>query len=166
MLPIVIVDDAREDAFLAQRVLAHCKIQNPIILLTKGEECIDFFRAHPPYQDRKLPCLLLLDMVMSPLNGLDVLRKLREIPAARGSVLVMLSGLTDLKTVQEGYQLGAHTFLVKPLLVEDVMQMLSAIRALAVQKVENGYAISLSVSHLAAFPGNDLRRASSTIIGK
>jgi hypothetical protein len=42
MLPIVIVDDSREDAMLAVRVLKECKIVNPIIVLKSGEECIDF----------------------------------------------------------------------------------------------------------------------------
>lgn len=150
MLPIVIVDDAREDAFLAQRVLAHCQIQNPVVILSSGEECMNYFAGRPPFEGRVLPCLLLVDMMMAPVTGVEVLRRLRALPAARSSVSVMLSGFTDLKTVQEGYQLGAHTFLVKPLLVEDVMQMLSSVRALSIKKVSEGHVISLAGFHPSA----------------
>jgi CheY-like chemotaxis protein len=159
MLPIVIVDDAREDALLAQRVLAHCKVQNPVVLLDSGEACMDYFQGFGLHVGRSLPCLLLLDMIMPPMNGIAVLRQLRELPAARGSVFVMLSGLTELKTIQEGYQLGAHTFLVKPLLVEDVMQMLNAIPSLAINKVPKGYEISISSASTSATAREHLKPA-------
>jgi YesN/AraC family two-component response regulator len=69
--------------------------------------------------------LLFLDMRMAPIDGLEVLRTLREENLARDSSIVMLSGLTDFKFVNEGYQLGARTFLVKPLQAEDVLDLLS-----------------------------------------
>jgi CheY-like chemotaxis protein len=144
MLPIVIVDDSLEDALLAQRIVGLCKIQNPVVLLRSGQACIDYFRGVKPYEKRSVPCILLLDMIMSPVNGLGVLRRLREIPAAKGSMVVMLSGLADLKMIHEGYQLGANTFLVKPLLAEDIMQMVRAIPRLAINKVPQGYELFLA----------------------
>ncbi len=144
MLPIVIVDDSLEDALLAQRMIGICKIQNPVILLKSGRACIDYFRGVKPYENRQLPCLLLLDMIMAPVNGLRVLATLNETPAARGSVVVMMSGLADLKTIHEGYQLGANTFLVKPLLAEDVMQMVQAIPSLGISRVALGYELLLA----------------------
>ena len=144
MLPIVIVDDAREDALLAQRVLTQCRVQNPITILGSGEACLDYFKGIGSHGGRTLPCLLFLDMIMAPVSGLDVLRDLAKLPEARGSILIMLSGLTELRTIHEGYQLGAHTFLVKPLAVEDVIQMLNTIPALTVVKLPNGYEIAPS----------------------
>ena len=69
MLPIVIVDDSREDAMLAIRVLKECKIVNPIIVLKSGEECIDFFEGKGEHGNRSLPCLLFLDLAMNPIRG-------------------------------------------------------------------------------------------------
>ena len=157
MLPIVIVDDSHEDALLAQRVFAHCKVQNPILVLNSGRACLDYFCGVEPYTGRSVPCLLLLDLVMAPVSGLDVLDRLRSIPHARGSVFVMLSGLSEWRVVHEGYQLGAHTFLVKPLLVQDIMQMLNSVPALAINKLPDGYEISISGSVPAGSekpPGN------------
>ena len=75
MLPLLIVDDAREDALLVQRVLSQCKIVNPIFILNGGDACLDYFEGADPFSQRKLPCLVFLDMVMAPLSGLDVLAK-------------------------------------------------------------------------------------------
>lgn len=144
MLPIVIVDDFLEDALLAQRTIGLCKIQNPVVLLKSGQACLDYFRGTEPHQDRVLPCVLLLDMMMSPVSGLDVLRKIRDDRMGRGSVVVMLSGLADLKAIHDGYQLGANTFLVKPLLAEDVMQMVRAIPKIGVHRVSHGYELFLA----------------------
>lgn len=143
VFPIVIVDDTREDAVLAQRVIAHCGIQNPVQVLHGGEDCMNFFQGREPYGRRALPSLVLLDMVMAPMTGLDVLREVRKLPESEGSVFVMLSGLMDLKTIHAGYQLGAQTFLVKPLTAEDLMQMLRAIRTVHLHPVEGGHLITL-----------------------
>lgn len=141
--PIVIVDDVREDALLAQRVIEHCGIRNPVHVFYKGSDCIRFFEGHPPDGNRTLPCLVLLDMVMAPMTGLDVLRELRQRPESTGSLFVMLSGMMDLKTIHAGYQLGAQTFLVKPLAADDMMQMLRAIPTVHLQPVEGGHIISI-----------------------
>jgi CheY-like chemotaxis protein len=155
MLPIVIVDDSLEDALLAQRMIGLCKIQNPVILLKSGQACLDYFAAAKPYGNRILPCLLLLDMIMAPVSGLQVLQRLREEGAARGSVVVMLSGLGDLKILHQGYQLGANTFLVKPLLAEDVMQMVRAIPTLGVTRVPKGYELFLTSTKASQPQGED-----------
>lgn len=65
---------------------------------------------------------------MRPENGVAILRQLRAEKLAEDSMLVMLSGLTDVKMLHEGYQLGAHTFLVKPLQVQDVMELVSSLK--------------------------------------
>lgn len=153
MLPILIVDDSREDALLAQRVLAHCKIQNPLTIVSNGAACLDFFLGNPPFQDRSLPCLVLLDMVMAPMTGVQVLTELAKFTEARESVIVMLSGLPEWPAIHAGYQLGAQTFLVKPLVADDVLQMLSGIRALAVHEVPNGYEIIISQQFQSANRG-------------
>jgi DNA-binding response OmpR family regulator len=78
--------------------------------------------GHPPRY------LIFLDLVMKPQDGLELLRLLKRENLAPGSVIVMLSGLTDTKMLHDGYQLGAHTFLVKPLTVQDVMGLLNTLK--------------------------------------
>ena len=151
MVPILIVDDSREDALLAERVLSQCKILNPAILLDSGDACLDYFEGAGPFAGRKLPCIVRLDMIMGPMSGLDVLQKVRL--EKNGSLVVMLSGLTDLKSIHQGYQLGARTFLIKPLRAEDVMQMINSIPAISIQTRADGYELFLDHSGPARLLG-------------
>jgi CheY-like chemotaxis protein len=142
MLPIVIVDDLETDLVLAERVLRQCKILNRIELIRSGNRCLAYFEGKDGYEQRELPCLLLLDLVM-PTPGVEVLKYLRDRNLAKDSVIVMLSGLQDLKAIHKGYQLGARTFLVKPINGEDVVQMLSSLKGVIVKKSVEGYTIML-----------------------
>ena len=118
------VDDSAEDAELARQILTACKVKNPLILLRSGKSCMDYFAGVGSYFERELPALVLLDLAMSPMSGIAVLQKLQGARVSKGSVFVMLSGRSDMRTIQKGYQLGAVTFLIKPLDRSDVMQML------------------------------------------
>src|SRR5690348_4816871 len=99
MFPILIVDDAREDQLLAESVLRHCKVLNPIRMMTTGEECIRYFRGDWKSKDGESaePCLLLLDISMHPTGGLEVLRQIEALPLARQSIKIMVSGINDIK---------------------------------------------------------------------
>ena len=55
MVTILIVDDSREDALLAQRVLSQCKLLNPAVILPSGDACLDYFEGVAPFPIRKLP---------------------------------------------------------------------------------------------------------------
>ena len=115
MVPILIVDDAQEDLVFAQRVLIANRLLNPLVPLSGAKACLDYFAD----QNSVRPVVILLDLVMKPMSGIDLLRELQSLPAAEGSVVIMLSGLADIKMVAEGYRLGARTFLIKPLVASE-----------------------------------------------
>ena len=123
MVPILIVDDAQEDLVFAQRVLSANRIVNPILPFSSGKACLDYFHGKSSAYEAQFPCVVLLDMVMKPVGGLDVLRALQDLPAAKGSVVILLSGLADIKMVSEGYRLGASTFLIKPLVAAELKRV-------------------------------------------
>lgn len=143
MVPILIVDDSREDRILAQRVLAESRILNPVVPISSGKVCVQYFLGKSTNAEPQLPCIVLLDMIMKPVSGLEVLRKLTKIPAARHSVLIMLSGLTDIKMISEGYRLGASTFLIKPIITREIAQMLGSINGLILTKTPKGSILSI-----------------------
>jgi CheY-like chemotaxis protein len=152
MVPILIVDDAREDLVFAQRVLSANKILNPIHLVSSGKACLDYFGGKTGGIIPQLPCILFLDMVMKPLNGIEVLRRLKNLPAAKGSILIMLSGLTDIKKIAEGYRQGASTFLIKPLVAGELLQMLKSVNGLVINKVPGGTILSIFGRHAGLAP--------------
>ena len=148
MLPIIIVDDAREDVALASRVLVQCQVLNPVATFFGGEECIRFIEAKGDYEGRVAPFLMFLDLSMQPVSGVEVLcswqKAAEKLPELKQSVLVMLSGVQDLKMVNEGYRCGAATFLTKPLRAEDLMQMLKAVKRLKIEHTADGIVVSLT----------------------
>lgn len=147
MLNILVVDDANEDLLLAERILRQCKILNPIRLLKSGEACIDYFEKSGAPDSGMQPCLLFLDMVMSPVGGASVLRKLNERSLLKESIVIILSGITDIQLIQEGYQLGARTFLFKPIKVEDVCEVIDALKAyIRIEKTVQGNVLHWSGS--------------------
>jgi CheY-like chemotaxis protein len=142
MVPILIVDDAREDLVFAQRVLTANRILNPIVPLSTGKACLEIFTGKSD-QVVQPPCVVFLDLVMKPISGLEVLRKLQKLPAAKGSVIIMLSGLTDIKMISEGYRLGASTFLIKPLVAAELKEMLGSVNGITLTKTANGHILDI-----------------------
>jgi CheY-like chemotaxis protein len=147
MFPILIVDDSREDQLLAETVLRQSKILNPVRFMTTGEECVRYFRGDWRSKDDEAaePCVLLLDLSMHPIGGIEVLRQIENTPLARQSLKIMLSGINDIKSVRHGYLLGAHTFLVKPLTREDILEFIASIQ----QRVHTEQTPSGSIFHWA-----------------
>src|SRR5206468_5695728 len=84
--------------------------------------------------------LVLLDMIMPPETGLDVLRYVKTTEACKDCLIVMVSGLTDVKAINEGYQLGAKTFLLKPLTARDMVELINSLaEQISVEQTEEGY---------------------------
>jgi CheY-like chemotaxis protein len=145
MLPILIVDDARDDLLLTETVLRQCGFLNPVHFMTTGEECIRYFRGQWRSKDGAHPtrCLTFLDLTMNPISGVDVLHEIQNTPLFEQSVVVMLSAVTDMKMVQQGYQLGALTFLMKPLCQDDTTSLMIMTRA-RIETVEQNDGLVLS----------------------
>jgi CheY-like chemotaxis protein len=143
MVPILVTDDSKNDLGFTQRALVMAGIRNPLFLFSSGEQCLLYFSGGGPFVQRHLPCIAFIDLVMSPLSGIDVLERLKDLPAAKGSVPIMLSGLADYKMIQQGYAAGAVTFLVKPVSSEEIIRTLSGTRRLHVIKHPDGLELTI-----------------------
>ncbi|MDB6037551.1 MAG: hypothetical protein JWM99_1392 [Verrucomicrobiales bacterium] len=74
------------------------------------------------------------------MSGLDVLTALKSHPYSKHCILVMLSGLKDVKAINAGYQLGAKTFLLKPLTKKDIVELLNSLSSqITIEELPNGY---------------------------
>jgi CheY-like chemotaxis protein len=152
MVPVLVIDDSRSDLQLAQRELLRAGILNPVYLLPGAEDCLAYFSGRGDFPVPRLPCLALVDLVMPPVSGLDLLRRLRMIPKAAGSVMVMLSGVAAYKNIAEGYALGATTFIVKPITSGEIIRTLSAVPKLAVVKRIAGLEITIPTPAAGSLP--------------
>ena len=137
-LELLLVDDAQHDLDAQRRTLESCKLLNPVHTFRKAEDAIAFLRQ--PLNGGETPrYLMFLDLMMKPVDGIDLLRAIKQENLAPGSLFVMLSGLTNTKMLHDGYQLGAHTFLIKPLTTQDVMGLLNTLKhSVGVESGPNG----------------------------
>jgi len=115
---ILVVDDNPDDVLLIRRAFERAGLKHPIHSASDGEEGIAYLRADPPYDHRfeyPLPDLVLLDIKMPRTNGFEVLRWIRRQPEFLHLCVVMLTSSDAIRDANQAYQLGADSFLVKPL---------------------------------------------------
>jgi CheY-like chemotaxis protein len=115
--PILVGEDDPDDVLLLKRVFNLCRVSNPITVVPDGKEVIAYLSGAGQYADRNLhplPAMLLLDLFMQPVTGIEVLQWIRNNGKPEFPV-VILTGWKDLSEMTNAYRLGAHSFLVKPL---------------------------------------------------
>lgn len=114
---VLLVEDEPADALLIQRALARAGLTSPVRLIEDGEGALDYLLGNAPYQDRELyplPALILLDLKLPRLGGIELLRQLKRMqPMGRIPVIVLTSS-AQTEDVERAYELGANSYLVKP----------------------------------------------------
>ena len=116
MKPILQVDDDPNDVFLLQRAMKRMGVPNPIQVATDGREAIDYLQGAGKFADRvkfPFPCLVLLDLKLPYVMGLEVLRTIRKKPGP-ALMVVMLTASAEDTDIAAAYRLGANGFLTKP----------------------------------------------------
>src|SRR5690349_22917267 len=114
---ILLVEDLDDDILLIRRAFAAAKLQIPLQIVRDGEEAIAYLMGVGKYARRDefpLPDLILLDLKMPKLSGLDVLRWIRSHPHLKALRVIVLTSSEDIYDVNRAYELGANSFLVKP----------------------------------------------------
>lgn len=125
---ILVVEDNPDDVLLLQRAFTKASILNPVHVLTDGEQAAAYLEGTGQYGDRSiypLPAVILLDLKMPRLSGLEVLARLRDIPGANRIPTVILTSSRQSSDVNRAYELGANSYIIKS---EKVLEMVQAIR--------------------------------------
>lgn len=123
---ILLVDDDENDRVLLERMLRRLGVANPVMHLEDGESAVRYLAGEGAHADRAqfpLPSILLLDLKMPRKSGFEVLQWLKENPVGACLTLVV-SELHALSDINRAYQLGAHSFLTKPLDETEVRECL------------------------------------------
>jgi CheY-like chemotaxis protein len=130
MKTILQVEDDANDVFFFQRAMKKAGANNPIQVATDGQQAIDYLKGSGKYADRvlfPLPSLVLLDLKLPHVMGLEVLRWIRQQP---GPVLpvVILSASGEWTDISAAYQLGANAVLMKPSEADKLDEMARSIK--------------------------------------
>ena len=114
---ILLVEDNPMDAELTMHGLQQEKLANSIIWLKDGEEALDYLFRRGPYQQRTEvhPRIVILDLKMPKLDGIEVLREMKGSEITRRIPVVMLTSSQEESDLIKSYDLGVNSYVVKPL---------------------------------------------------
>ena len=114
---ILLVEDSEEDAELAIRALKKRKLTNHLHRVADGAEAVDFLFGLGAYASRNggpSPRVILLDLKLPKLDGMEVLRKLKADPVLQAIPVVVLTSSKEDRDLNEAYRLGVNSYIVKP----------------------------------------------------
>ena len=122
---ILLVEDSLDDAELATRVIRSYDKSAVVRVASDGSDALAFlFDEQGKVRVNQLPRLILLDIKMARLSGIEVLRQIRASEATRCIPVVMLTSSNQQRDINECYRLGASSYLVKPIDYREYSQML------------------------------------------
>ena len=126
---ILLVEDSQADAEMAMDALREANLVNPVVHLEDGVDCLDYLYARGAWADRERldPAVVLLDIKMPRMNGLDVLTQMRADERMRRIPVVILSSSREESDLARSWDLGVNAYVIKPV---DVDQFFEAVRTL------------------------------------
>ena len=127
--PILLVEDSPKDTELTIAALERCNLSNQIVTVRDGAEALDYLRCQGAYAGARHggPVVMLLDLKMPKLNGLEVLEEIRKDPSLSSTPVVMLTSSREERDLVRSYELGVNAFVVKPV---DFKEFFEAIQGL------------------------------------
>src|SRR3989339_882149 len=138
---ILLVEDNPDDQTLTVRALKKANILNEIVVANNGEEALDYLFGTGVYADRDLsimPEVILLDLRMPKIDGLEVLKRVRANERTKFLPVVILTSSKEERDLVESYKLGANSYIQKPV---DFVEFAESVRTLGV------YWLALNVLH-------------------
>ncbi|MDZ7762067.1 MAG: response regulator [Desulfovermiculus sp.] len=114
---ILLVEDNPQDAEMAIRALKKNNLANNVLVVTDGEEALDFLYKRGEFADRNInnrPKIILLDLKLPKVDGKEVLKVIKNDPEKKVIPVIVLTSSREEKDIVESYQLGVNSYIVKP----------------------------------------------------
>ncbi len=128
IVDILLVEDNPSDAELMIRAIQKRNIANPFYVVEDGAAALDFIFCRGLYEERfsaRLPRVILLDLKLPKLNGLEVLKAIKSHEKTRTIPVVIVTSSQEDPDIQEAYALGANSYVVKPVSADAFLDAMS-----------------------------------------
>lgn len=128
---ILLVEDNPMDAELTLRALSTFNLANEILHLRDGAEALDFLLRRGPYADRAngQPAMVLLDLKMPRVDGIEVLRQVKGHPDLKTIPIVVMTSSREDRDLLTTYQLGVNAYVVKPVKFQEFLEAVKQVGA-------------------------------------
>lgn len=119
--PIVLVEDSSQDVELTLAALTRARLANEVIILRDGEEALEYLccKGRHEIREKGNPALVLLDIKLPKVDGLEVLSYVKRDPELKSIPVVMLTSSQEEPDLAKSYELGANGYVVKPVRFQD-----------------------------------------------
>jgi len=127
---ILLVEDNPDDVLLIRRAFQKAGIGNPVVALDHGDDAVAYLDGTGTYSDRHrypLPALMLLDLKLPRRSGLEVLAWVRQHEGLKRLPVVVLTSSRDEGDINKAYDLGANSYLVKPVAFDDLLRLVRSV---------------------------------------
>jgi CheY-like chemotaxis protein len=128
--PILLVEDDENDVMLLQRAFRRAAIVNPLQVVRHGDDAVAYLEGTGEFADRALhplPVLMLLDLKLPRRTGLEVLRWVKERTGLKRIPIVVLTSSKNDDDVNRAYELGANSYVVKPVSFETLLELVKSL---------------------------------------
>ena len=114
-MTVLLVEDDPDDEELTIRGLARANLRNPIHVARDGQDAVDYLLGTEEQPAKPLPALVVLDLKLPRVGGLEVLRRIRAEERTRRLPVVILTSSSEERDLIDGYDLGANSYVCKPI---------------------------------------------------
>ena len=123
---IVLVEDNPNDAELIVRVLKKQNLTNKFVVLKDGAEALEFLLGESGgHSAEKIPKVVLLDLKLPKINGIEVLRRMKEDERTKNIPVVVLTSSTETRDIKDAYGLGVNSYVSKPIKFEEFAKVVA-----------------------------------------
>jgi two-component system response regulator len=129
-------DDDADDRMLARDALRKSRVLNELVCVEDGEQLLAYLRREPPFGDAERPGLILLDLNMPKKDGLEALEEIKADPSLRRIPIVVLTTSKAEEDLLRSYDLGAASFITKPVTFEGLVELMKTLGRYWIELVE------------------------------
>jgi CheY-like chemotaxis protein len=156
--PILLVEDDENDVFFMRLAMEKAGMDTTLRVTNDGWEAMSYLRGEGRFSDRQenpLPCLMLLDLKLPRMRGLEVLKWIRTQPHFNGLRVIVLTSSNQDVDVRQAYEAGADAYVVKPARPHDLSEIIQCIKHYWIDETQpppgcrEWEALSLRPSHLS-----------------